>query len=111
MQQLDRQTLYEIQLDSRISTEKSILNYFDRTNTEGGREILKKLLNTPKNSIEEIDAFHSLLKFISTHRDLWTIHFSRVYVAASENYYTSNIAYSMSQDVFQHFWDTFWFSW
>jgi len=111
MRPVDRQTLHELQLESRSGKEKSILNFFDHTKSEGGREILKKLLNTPKKSIEEINAFQSLLKFISRCSDLWTLNFPRVYIAASENYYSSNIAYSMSQDVFQHYWDTFIFSW
>jgi len=111
MHAVDTQTLYELQLESKSNKENSILNYFDRTKTEGGREILKKLLHAPKKSISEIHSFHTLLKFVSGHSNLWTIDLSRVYVAASESYYTSNIAYSMSQDVFQHYWDTFWFSW
>lgn len=111
MHAVDPQTLYELQIQSRNSKESSMLHFFDQTKTQGGQDALKKMIASPKASREEITSSQQLLKFVSTHVDLWQLPVSRAYIAAAESYYASNIAYTMSQDVFKHWVDTLLYSW
>lgn len=111
MQPADTQTLHELQIISKNSQERSILNFFDRTRTQGGQDALKRLIGIPKKTIEEILSFQELLAFVHDNLDRWELNVSRAYIAASESYYASNISYTMSQDVFKHWVDTFLFSW
>lgn len=111
MQAVDTQTLYELQILSRNAKEGSILHFFDQTKTQGGQDSLKRMIGRPKASREEIISSQQLLKFVSTHVDLWQLSVSRAYIAAAESYYASNISYTMSQDVFKHWMDTLLYSW
>ncbi|WP_254412742.1 MutS-related protein [Dyadobacter diqingensis] len=111
MQAVDTQTLYELQILSRSAKEGSMLHFFDQTKTQGGQDALKRMISRPKASLEEIISSQQLLKFVSTHVDLWQLPVSRAYIAAVENYYASNISYTMSQDVFKHWVDTLLYSW
>lgn len=88
-----------------------MLYFFDQTKTQGGQDALKRMIGRPKASLEEIISSQQLLKFVSTHVDLWQLPVSRAYIAAVENYYASNISYTMSQDVFKHWVDTLLCSW
>ncbi|MCF2445722.1 DNA mismatch repair protein MutS [Dyadobacter sp. CY345] len=111
MQSVDTQTLHELQIIPKTSQERSILNFFDQTRTQGGQDALKRLIAIPKKSIEEILSFQELLAFVHDNLDRWELNVSRAYIAAGESYYASNISYTMSQDVFKHWVDTFLFSW
>lgn len=111
MQPIDSQTLQELQILPRNPRDASILNFFDHTATEGGRDKLREMLLKPKASISELSSFQDLLKAIIHKPHSYKIDIPRTYVAAAETYYASNIAYSMSQDVFQHWFDTWIYSW
>ena len=111
MQPVDIQTLHELQILSKNSKEQSILTFFDQTKTQGGQDALKRLISIPKKSIEEILSFQQLLMFVHENLDNWEVNVSRAYIAAAESYYSSNISYTMSQDVFKHWIDTFLYSW
>ena len=90
---------------------KSALDYFDCTCSQGGRDMLKKLILTPKTSPEEILSFQEVLQYITLDIDKWETNLSRSYISAAEIYYNSSISYTMSQDVFQHWFDSLLFSW
>jgi DNA mismatch repair protein MutS len=111
MQPVDNQTLYELQIQSRNSKEGSLLNFFDHTRTQGGQDALKRMISIPKTAEKDIISVQSLLKSISENIHCWQLDLSKSYTAAAESYYGSNIAYTMSQDVFQHGWDSFFYSW
>ena len=106
MQPVDDHTLQELQIVSEKYREGSILNYFDRTRSQGGRDFLKNLIKLPKQSVSEILSVQELLKALSEDVELWEISVSRAYVAASESYYASNIAHTMSQDAITHYFET-----
>lgn len=110
MHSVDNHTLDELQIQARSSKDGSILQFFDQTKTQGGQDVLKKLIAEPKSSLSEILSFQLLLKSISQNIGSWQINVSRAYIAAAESYYATNIAYTMSQDVFKHWIDTFLFS-
>ncbi|MCF0052877.1 DNA mismatch repair protein MutS [Dyadobacter sp. LJ53] len=110
MHPIDSQTLQELHIIPKNPRDASILNFFDRSATEGGRDHLRQLLTSPKRSHSDVIAFQDLLKAIMNEPDAFKIHISRTYVAAAEAYYGSNIAYSMSQDVVRHWFDTLIFS-
>lgn len=111
MQPVDNQTLHELQIISKNNQEKSILNFFDQTKTQGGEDALKKLIGLPKNSVAKILSFQQLLTFVHENLDRWEPGVSRAYIAAAESYYASNITYTLSQDVFKHWVDTLLYSW
>jgi DNA mismatch repair protein MutS len=111
MHPVDIQTLHELQIHSRSSKDSSLLHFFDHTQTQGGQDVLKRMIGTPKNKGEEIISFQQLFQFVNAHADLWTLSVSRAYMAAAESYYSSNISYTMSQDVFKHWVDTLLYSW
>ncbi|WP_149241256.1 MutS-related protein [Dyadobacter sp. 32] len=106
MQPVGEHTLYELQIVSEKHCESTILKYFDKTISYGGRDLLKTMIRTPKNSLVETVSAQQLLKTISSNRSLWQVDVSHAYVAAAESYYSSNIAHTMSQDVFQHWFQT-----
>ncbi|WP_159468430.1 MutS-related protein [Dyadobacter sp. 3J3] len=110
MHSVDSHTLDELQIQSRNSKEGSILQFFDHAKTQGGQDFLKTLIAKPKNSLPEILSFQSLLKSISQNIESWQLNVSRAYIAAAESYYASNISYTMSQDMFKHWVDTFFYS-
>ncbi|MCF0059309.1 MutS-related protein [Dyadobacter sp. CY356] len=110
MHAIDNHTLDELQIQARNSKDGSILHFFDQTKTQGGQDILKKLIAEPKASLPEILSFQLLLKSISQNIESWKLNVSRAYIAAAESYYASNISYTMSQDVFKHWVDTFLYS-
>ncbi|MCF2498114.1 MutS-related protein [Dyadobacter chenhuakuii] len=111
MHPIDHQTLQELQILPKSSRDPSILHFFDHTATEGGRDCLREMLLKPKRSLDEIHSFQELLKAFIQTPDAFKVDIPRTYVSAAEAYYASNIAYSMSQDVFQHWFDTWIFSW
>ena len=111
MHPIDPQTIHELQILPKHPRDESILNFFDHSATEGGRDKLKEMLLESKRSLPEILDCQELLKAIIGQPDAFTIDIQRTYVAAAEAYYVSNIAYSMSQDVVKHWFDTFLFSW
>ncbi|GLU51142.1 MutS-related protein [Dyadobacter frigoris] len=110
MHSVDSHTLDELQIQSRSSKEGSILQFFDYAKTQGGQDVLKQLIVKPKTSLPEILSFQLLLKSISQNIEPWQLNVSRAYIAAAESYYASNISYTMSQDVFKHWVDTFFYS-
>ncbi|MBE9465929.1 DNA mismatch repair protein MutS [Dyadobacter subterraneus] len=110
MHSVDSHTLDELQIHSRHSKEGSILQFFDYTKTQGGQDVLKKLIAEPKSSLSEILSFQLLLKSISQNIDSWQLNVSKAYIAVAESYYGSNITYTMSQDIFKHWVDTFIYS-
>lgn len=110
MHSVDSHTLDELQIQGRNSKEGSVLQFFDHTKTQGGQDVLKKLIAEPKSSLAEIQSFQFLLKSISQNIESWQLNVSRAYIAAAESYYASNIAYTMSQDIFKHWIDTFLYS-
>ncbi|MCE7063806.1 MutS-related protein [Dyadobacter sp. CY326] len=111
MQQIDSQTIQELQIISKQTKDASILNFFDHTSTQGGRDALKAMLLSPKAFRDDVIVFQELLKTIVADPNVFQVDVARAYVAAAEAYYASSIAYSMSQDVFQHWFDTFIFAW
>ena len=110
MQPVDDHTLRELQIISDQYKERSILNFFDKTKSLGGRDMLKSMIRKPRQSLTEILSVQELLKTISQNTDSWQVNVSRAYVAAAENYYASNIAHTMSQDAIQHWFETLIFS-
>ncbi len=98
--------LYELQIVAEKHNEGSILKYFDKTVSYGGRDLLKSMIRKPEASVEEILSVQRLLKTMTSNFRLWQINISHAYIAAAENYYSSNIAHTMSQDVFQHWFQT-----
>lgn len=103
-------TLYELQIISEKQNEGSVLKYFDKTVSYGGHDLLKRMISKPMRSLAEILSVQKLLKTISRNVSLWQIHISHAYIAATENYYSSNITHTMSQDVIQHWFQTMIFS-
>ena len=103
-------TLYELQILSGQHIDASILGFLNKTKSYGGRDLLKSMIREPKQNLAEILETQLLLKSILGNLDLWRINVSHAYIAASENYYDSNIAHTMSQDVFQHWYQTMMFS-
>lgn len=110
MHSVDSHTLDELQIQPRNSKEGSILQFFDCAKTQGGQDVLKILIARPKSSLSDIRTFQSLLKSVSQNIESWRLNVSRAYIAAAESYYASNISYTMSQDVFKHWFDTFFYS-
>lgn len=110
MQPVGDHTLYELQIISEKHNEGSVLKYFDRTVSYGGRDLLKSMIRKPKETVDGAMEVQRLLKNISNNIHLWRIDVSHAYVAAAENYYASNIAHTMSQDVIQHWFQTMLFA-
>lgn len=106
MQPVDDHTLRELQIISDQYKERSVLNFFDKTKSLGGRDMLKSMIKNTRQDIAEIQSVQGLLKAISQNIGSWQINVSRAYVAAAENYYASNIAHTMSQDAIQHWFET-----
>ena len=90
--------------------EPNMFNFFDHTHTQGGRDALKILIQNPLKSISEINAFQDIIKLQADDISKWKIGVARSYIAAAELYYSSSISYTMSQDVFKHWMDSWMFS-
>ena len=103
-------TLHELQIVSEKSMEASILSFFDRTKSYGGRDLLKRMIRNPLQNSEEILASQDLLRSVSSNLHYWEVNVSHAYIAASESYYESNIVHTMSQDVIQHWFQTMMFA-
>ena len=110
MHPVGEHTLQELQILSDKNVAGSVFHVFNKTKSYGGRDFLRGMIKAPKQSLPEILAVQELLKAISLNIDCWEINVSHAYIAASENYCTSNIAHTMSQDVVQHWFQTFIFS-
>ena len=106
MQPVDDHTLHELQILSDKRNDDSVFNYFNKTKSYGGRDFLKSMIRIPKQSLAGIMSVQELIKAISQDTDSWQVRVSHAYIAAAENYYGSNIAHTMSQDVFQHWFQT-----
>lgn len=106
MQPVDDHTLHELQIISDKRNDDCVFNYFNKTKSYGGRDFLKNMIRIPKQSLAGILSVQELIKAISQNIDSWKVDISHAYIAAAENYYGSNIAYTMSQDVFQHWFQT-----
>jgi DNA mismatch repair protein MutS len=103
-------TLYELQILPGQRVDASILGFYNKTNSYGGRDVLRSMIREPKKSLAETLHVQDLLKSILQNLKEWEIYISHAYIAASESYYDSNIAHTMSQDVFQHWYQTMMFS-
>lgn len=111
MHLVDVHTLHELQILPGSSRMPCILNFFDHTKTPGGRDFLKQLISKPKENLQDLLSFQYLLKTISSNVGLWEAKIHKSYVAATEDYQSMNVAHTMSQDVFQHWFDTMVYSW
>jgi DNA mismatch repair protein MutS len=103
---VDRHTLTELQIIAERGQTASILHFFDRTKTQGGRDTLRSMLLKPKENLVDTLSFQDLLKCISVDPEPWQIDIPRAYVLAAEAYSVLNVAHSMSQDVVMHWLDT-----
>jgi DNA mismatch repair protein MutS len=103
-------TLSELQIIAEKHNEGSIFRFFDKTISYGGRDLLKAMIRTPKTSLSETRDVQKLIRTISYNISLWQVDLSHAYIAAAENYYSSNIAHTMSQDLIQHWFQTMVFS-
>jgi DNA mismatch repair protein MutS len=103
----DHQTLHELQIISPRHQDISVFRYFDKTFSYGGREALREMIKKPFDDIDEITAVQKFLKEITKNPDSWHVKIPHSYVDASEHYYSSNVAHTMSQDVFQHWFQTY----
>lgn len=103
-------TLYELQIISEKVHEESILSFFDRTVSYGGRDLLKKMIREPKESVEDIIEEQELLRSVITNYSWWEVNVSHAYIAATEHYYESNIGHTMAQDIVQHWFQTMMFA-
>lgn len=110
MQPVYDHTLTELQIIPDRHQHASLLNYFDKTKSPGGRSFLKKVISTPKGSLDEVIATQELLKLIGSDIASWEISVARSYILAAQNYCESNISHTPSQDVFQHWLQTLIFS-
>ena len=73
--QVDKQTLLDLEIiknRSKNESGPSILDYLDRTRTEGGRYRLAQIVQVPKSDIKSIVEFQVSLKFILKHSDKWS---------------------------------------
>jgi DNA mismatch repair protein MutS len=103
-------TLYELQIIAEKSQEETVLHFYDRTKSYGGKDLLKKMIREPKKTVADIWAEQALLKSVMAHYSYWEVNVSHAYIAATEHYYESNIAHTMSQDLIQHWFQTMMFS-
>jgi len=99
MHAVEEHTLLELQLLSKNYQEMTILQFFDRTETQGGRDYLRKLLQKPAGTPAKISDSQALLKSITANPAFWKIDVHRSYIHAVESYHALNVAHSMSQDV------------
>lgn len=111
MQLLAPHTVRELHIIADRAGEKNTLDFFDCTKSQGGRDLLRKMVLDPKPDLNTLLAFQDTLRLIAADVNQWDVNISSSYIAAVENYYSSSITYSMSQDVFMHFFDTMLFSW
>ncbi len=111
MHSIDNHTLHELQILPGSSRMPCILNFFDHTKTPGGRDFLKQLISKPKENLRDLLSFQNLLKTINSNVGLWEAKIHKSYVAATEDYQSMNVALTMSQDVFQHWFDTMVYAW
>jgi DNA mismatch repair protein MutS len=109
MHSVSEHTLNELHIAEKHN-EGSIFSFFDKTVSYGGRDLLKAMIRTPKKSLSEILKSQDLIRTISQNLNVWQVDVSHAYVAAAENFYNSNIAHTLSQDVFQHWFQTMVFS-
>jgi DNA mismatch repair protein MutS len=107
----DHHTLHELQILPGNTRMPCILNFFDRTKTPGGRDFLKQLISKPKENLQDLLSFQDLLKTITVNVGLWEAKIHKSYLAAAVEYQSMNVAHTMSQDVFQHWFDTMIYSW
>ena len=73
--QVDKQTLLDLEIiknRSKNESGPSILDYLDRTRTEGGRYRLAQIVQVPKSDIKSIVEFQVSLKFILKQSDKWS---------------------------------------
>ena len=110
MQPVGDYTLHELQIISEKHNEGSLLKYFDKTVSYGGRDQLKNMITKPQETLDKTLSVQNLLRTIAKNVDLWQVNISHAYIAATENYYGSNIAHTMSQDIIQHWFQTMIFS-
>ena len=111
MQVLAPHTVRELHIIADRAGEKNALDFFDCTKSQGGRDLLRKMVLDPKPDLNTLLAFQDVLRLMAADVNQWAVNISSSYIAAVENYYSSSITYSMSQDVFMHFFDTMLFSW
>ena len=83
--EIDKQTKNDLNIFPKTNGEFSIFDYYNYTSTEGGRNILKHLLDTPKNNKEEINDRSNSIKFLresnlNLQLDSATIDFIEYYV-------------------------------
>jgi DNA mismatch repair ATPase MutS len=107
MHPLEPHSLQELQIYAENRNAFSAYHFFDKTHTQGGSDYLKLMLAKPKTNINEVRQFQSLIQAILADKHICKIDVNRSYVLAVEGYCTLSVAHSMSQDLIQHWLDTF----
>lgn len=60
----DTQTISDLYIFPHGRDDVSVFDYYNRTQTNGGRDLLSKMMNNPLNDLEEINSRICLIKFI-----------------------------------------------
>ncbi|HEV7381117.1 MAG TPA: DNA mismatch repair protein MutS [Dyadobacter sp.] len=103
-------TLHELQIIGEKAQEHTILSFFDKTISYGGRDLLKRMIREPKECVGDILQQQELLRSVIANYSYWEVNVSHAYIAATEHYYESNIGHTMSQDIVQHWLQTMLFA-
>ncbi|MUP38952.1 MutS-related protein [Labilibaculum euxinus] len=60
----DKQTLIDLNIFPQAKGDLSVFDFYNSTKTKGGRDELEKMIRTPLNDLEEINARISAIKYI-----------------------------------------------
>lgn len=74
MEPVNDHTLHELQIISEKHNENSVLKYFDKTVSYGGRDRLKIVISRPVGSLANILSVKKVVKSITRNVDIWNIH-------------------------------------
>ncbi|MFN8843632.1 MAG: hypothetical protein ACK5WV_08545, partial [Chryseotalea sp.] len=53
---IDKQTSLDLNIFSLVNGDLSVFDYFNQTQTKGGKDVLEDMMRTPLNNLQEIKA-------------------------------------------------------
>jgi DNA mismatch repair ATPase MutS len=92
MQQIDHQTLKELEIISSTEGKLCLLDKLDFTRTRRGRQKLKEKFSHYSTSIAEIRAIQESLQYLLNDEQKWEFALHEEEISYLENYFYSNIA-------------------
>jgi DNA mismatch repair protein MutS len=86
---IDKQTSLDLNIFSLTSGDSSIFDYFNQTQTKGGKDVLEDMMRTPLNDLKEIKARISDISFVIENNIICNL--NKEHLVFIEHYLNQNI--------------------